>query len=118
MHRQRLFELTTRWFAGQLEDHDGTFLSQLFVYERLLVEPPLRRLLRELTAKASEQAPSFQGLDSKDGLRALLAADPRTRQDAVGQKLYNGSSRPPRSTFRSRRPIWSWRCAPRPMGCG
>lgn len=87
MHRQRLFEVTTRWFAGQLDSDDGRFLSELFVYERLLLEPPLRRLLRDLTPQAAEGAVSLQGLDGKDGLRALLAADPRARQDEAGRLL-------------------------------
>ncbi|MCK5796656.1 MAG: hypothetical protein KAI47_05715 [Deltaproteobacteria bacterium] len=80
IQRQRLFDLATRWFAGDLHPDDGRLLSEIFVYERLLLEPPLRRLLTSIAAPFSETPTTWTRFANKDVLRSALCADPRARQ--------------------------------------
>jgi hypothetical protein len=75
IQRERLFELTARWFVGELEPADATFLTQLFCYERLLVEPPVLRLAEQLVGAPSSAC--WRPVQSKDQLRRALCADPR-----------------------------------------
>ncbi len=48
VHRDRLFDVATRWFRDRVEPEDGRFITQVFIYESLITGLPTRRFLTDI----------------------------------------------------------------------
>jgi hypothetical protein len=72
IHRDRLFELATRWFAGEVQPRDGRFLTEVFAYEAMVSGPTVRRVLVEVLQALHQSRPRFSRICMKDDLRRAI----------------------------------------------
>lgn len=83
IHRERLFELATRWFAGELQPGDGRFLTEVFAYEAMITGPAVRRFLIETLEALHGRRPRFSRICMKDDLRrAIISGCPQPTRRA------------------------------------
>lgn len=83
IHRERLMDLTTRWFQDRLQPGDGRFLTQLSHYESLVTAPVVIDLLVGIQRVVHRGPMHLARLQTKDQLReALLRScpDPSPRE--------------------------------------
>ncbi len=75
VHRERLFDVASRWLAGRVDPEDGRVLTEIFVFERAITAPSVRGLVAEL-ARVVEPGPlALERVPTKDAVReAILAA--------------------------------------------
>ena len=75
VHRNRLFDVASRWMAGRVLPTDGRVLTEIFVFERAITAPTVRALVVDL-ANALEPGPlRLERVVTKDAVReAILAA--------------------------------------------
>ncbi|HHN75238.1 MAG TPA: hypothetical protein ENK10_08435 [Acidobacteria bacterium] len=78
VHRDRLFEIATRWFAGRLEPGDGRFVTQVLIYENLISAPVARALLRDVSRQLGLGPVCVHRLRVKDELRQAIVASSTT----------------------------------------
>jgi hypothetical protein len=72
IHRDRLFEIATRWLSDRLEPQDARFVTQVFVFESLILAPSAIGILRNL-GRVLDQGPyCLERLRSKDQVRRLI----------------------------------------------
>jgi len=82
-HRDRLFDIATRWFADEVAPEDGRHLTEIFAFESLISGPPVRRFLIDMLTRIHGVGPRFQRICVKDDLRrAIIAGCPRLNQRA------------------------------------
>ena len=74
IHRDRLFEVATRWFAGEARLGDGRFLSEVFAYEAIVSGPPIRRFMIDVLQELHGEPPRFSRVCIKDDLRHAIVA--------------------------------------------
>lgn len=72
--RERLLEVTTRWFADRPQPGDGRFVSQVFIYESVIWAPTLRRFVADILRATQGGAVRLQRFATKDQLRDALCA--------------------------------------------
>lgn len=73
IHRDRLFEISMRWLADNVEPSDGAFVTQLFVYDNLITAEPVRRFLENIQAAIHDGHACVRRLTNKDELRQAIA---------------------------------------------
>ena len=75
IHRDRLFEVSTRWLADRYRPGDGRFITELFIFEKLVSTPTGRRFLQDINRACHAGPFTTRRLQVKDDLRkAILAA--------------------------------------------
>ncbi|MBM3318279.1 MAG: hypothetical protein FJY75_10565 [Candidatus Eisenbacteria bacterium] len=82
IHRERLFEVAARWFAGEVRPDDGRFLTEVFAYEAMISGPPVRLFLIEVLEQLHGTRPRFRRVCVKDDLRQAIISGcrPPTRR--------------------------------------
>ena len=82
IHRDRLFEIACRWLADRYCEGDGRFVTEVFIFEKLISTPTGRRFLRDINASCHPGNFSTRRILFKDDLRnAVMAAkNPRTQR--------------------------------------
>lgn len=70
--RESLFELSSRWFRDQPEEADGTFLTQLSIYESIITAPLVLDLLVSIHQKLYGHTVRLFRLRTKDQLREAI----------------------------------------------
>jgi len=81
-HRDRLFDVATRWLADRLEPTDGRTLTEIFAFERAITAPAVRRFVADLCRTCHRGDLYMERITSKDEVRAAIvaaAAHPSTR---------------------------------------
>ncbi len=81
-HRDRLFDIATRWLADRLEPGDGQILTEIFAFERAITAPTVRRFVADLCRTCHHGDLYMERITSKDEVRAAIvaaAAHPSTR---------------------------------------
>jgi len=81
-HRDRLFDVATRWLADRLEPTDGRTLTEIFAFERAITAPTVRRFVADLCRTCHRGDLYMERITSKDEVRAAIvaaAAHPSTR---------------------------------------
>jgi hypothetical protein len=71
-HRDRLFEIAMRWLADRVEPGDGTFATELFIYDNLITAEPVRRFLDHVQAAIYDGPVCVRRLSDKDELREAI----------------------------------------------
>jgi hypothetical protein len=81
-HRDRLFDVATRWLADRLEPGDGRTLTEIFAFERAITAPMVRRFVADLCRTCHRGDLYMERITSKDEVRAAIvaaASHPSTR---------------------------------------
>jgi hypothetical protein len=81
-HRDRLFDVATRWLADRLEPTDGRVLTEIFAFERAITAPTVRRFVADLCRTCHRGDLYMERITSKDEVRAAIvaaASHPSTR---------------------------------------
>jgi len=72
IHRDRLFDVATRWFSDRLDPGDGRFVTQVFVFESLILAPTAIGIVREIGRILDPGPYCLERLRSKDKVRQLI----------------------------------------------
>lgn len=85
IHRDRLFELTKRWFADRVEPGDGRFLTEAFVYEKPISVPFVAEMFHDVHQRLRPGRVHLRRIMFKDDLRqaiieGCLNPGPRVRE--------------------------------------
>jgi hypothetical protein len=81
-HRDRLFDVATRWLADRLEPTDGRTVTEIFAFERAITAPTVRRFVADLCRTFHRGDLYMERITSKDEVRAAIvaaASHPSTR---------------------------------------
>jgi hypothetical protein len=81
-HRERLFDVATRWLADRLEPDDGRIVTEIFAFERAITAPTVRRFVADLCRTCHRSDLFMERISSKDEVRAAIvaaASHPSTR---------------------------------------
>jgi hypothetical protein len=81
-HRDRLFDVATRWLADRLEPSDGRVVTEIFAFERAITAPTVRRFVADLCRTCHRGDLYMERITSKDDVRAAIvaaASHPSTR---------------------------------------
>ena len=81
-HRDRLFDVATRWLADRLEPTDGRVVTEIFAFERAITAPTVRRFVADLCRTCHHGGLYMERITSKDEVRAAIvaaASHPSTR---------------------------------------
>ena len=81
-HRDRLFDIATRWLADRLEPKDGRIVTEIFAFERAITAPTVRRFVADLCRTCHRGDLYLERITSKDEVRAAIvaaASHPSTR---------------------------------------
>jgi hypothetical protein len=81
-HRDRLFDIATRWLADRLEPEDGRVVTEVFAFERAITAPVVRRFVADLCRTCHRGDLYMERISSKDEVREAIvaaAAHPSTR---------------------------------------
>jgi hypothetical protein len=81
-HRDRLFDIATRWLADRLDSADGRTVTEIFAFERAITAPTVRRFVADLCRTCHRGDLYMERITSKDEVRAAIvaaASHPSTR---------------------------------------
>jgi hypothetical protein len=81
-HRDRLFDIATRWLADRLEPADGRTVTEIFAFERAITAPTVRKFVADLCRTCHHGDLFMERITSKDDVRAAIvaaASHPSTR---------------------------------------
>ena len=73
-HRERLFDVATRWLADRLEPTDGRIVTEIFAFERAITAPTVRRFVADLCRTCHRGDFYLERITSKDAVRAAIVA--------------------------------------------
>ena len=73
-HRDRLFDVATRWLADRLEPTDGRIVTEMFAFERAITAPMVRRFVADLCRACHRGDLYMERITSKDAVRDAIVA--------------------------------------------
>ncbi|MGD9252836.1 MAG: hypothetical protein PVG92_02755 [Holophagae bacterium] len=73
-HRDRLFDIAARWLADQPRPEDGRVASEIFVFERAITAPTVRRFTADLCRIGHKEDLFLERISSKDEVREAIVA--------------------------------------------
>ncbi len=85
IHRDRLFDVASRWLADHVARDDGRILTEIFAFERAITAPVVRGLLADLARTIRPGELRLTRVTTKDDVRraivnACVDPTPRTEQ--------------------------------------
>jgi len=86
IHRDRLFDVASRWLADRVGSDDGRVLTEIFAFERAITSPLVRALLADLARTIRPGNLRLTRVSNKDAVRkAIVAAvhDPSPRVEQL-----------------------------------
>jgi len=86
IHRDRLFDVASRWLADQVSEDDGRVLTEIFALERAITSPVVRSLVADLARAIKPGDLRLTRVNSKDAVRqAIVEAvhDPTPRVEQL-----------------------------------
>jgi len=86
IHRDRLFDVASRWLADRVNIDDGRVLTEIFALERAITSPVVRALVADLARAIRPGALQLTRVTSKDAVRrAIVEAvhDPSPRVEQL-----------------------------------
>lgn len=89
-HRERLFELAARWLSDRVEPGDGRFVTEVFIYENLIVAPAVRSFVRDVLRAVHPGPVGLRHLYSKDEVRQAIVdacREPSLREASLFKQL-------------------------------
>jgi len=85
-HRDRLFDVASRWLADRVSNDDGRVLTEIFAFERAITSPLVRALVADLARTIRPGDLRLTRVNSKDAVRkAIVEAvhDPTPRVEQL-----------------------------------
>jgi hypothetical protein len=85
-HRDRLFDVASRWLADRVSNDDGRVLTEIFAFERAITSPLVRALVADLARTIRPGELRLTRVNSKDAVRkAIVEAvhDPTPRVEQL-----------------------------------
>ncbi len=73
-HRDRLFDIATRWLADRLEPEDGRVVTEIFAFERAITAPVVRRFVADLCRTCHRGDLYMERISSNDEVREAIVA--------------------------------------------
>ena len=86
VHRDRLFDVASRWLADHVNNDDGRILTEIFAFERAITSPLVRSLVADLARAIRPGDLRLTRVTSKDAVRkAIVEAvqDPSPRVEQL-----------------------------------
>jgi len=86
IHRDRLFDVASRWLADRVHKDDGRILTEIFAFERAITAPLIRSLTADLARTIRPGELQLTRVTNKDDVRrAIVAAvhDPSPRAEQL-----------------------------------
>ena len=86
IHRDRLFDIATRWLADHVSNDDGRVLTEIFAFERAITSPQVRALVADLARTIRPGNLRLTRVNGKDAVRqAIMNAvhDPAPRVEQL-----------------------------------
>ena len=86
LHRDRLFDIASRWLADRVHPDDGKTLTEIFAFERAITAPSVRALVADLVRSARPGPLRLRRVDSKDAVRRAIVdavSDPAPRVEQL-----------------------------------
>ncbi len=72
IHRDRLFDIASRWLADHVNNDDGRVLTEIFALERAITSPVVRALLADLARAIRPGYLRLTRVNSKDAVRKAI----------------------------------------------
>ncbi len=73
-HRDRLFDVATRWLADNVRPEDGRIVTEIFAFERAITAPVVRGFVAELCRICHREDLYLERVSSKDEVRKAIVA--------------------------------------------
>jgi hypothetical protein len=86
IHRDRLFDVASRWLADRVSNDDGRVLTEIFAFERAITSPLVRALVADLARTIRPGDLRLTRVNSKDAVRKAIveaAHDPTPRVEQL-----------------------------------
>lgn len=74
IHRDRLFDLATRWLADHPQPADGRTVTEIFAFERAVTAPTVRRFVADLCRSLQPGDLYLERMDRKDAVREAIVS--------------------------------------------
>jgi hypothetical protein len=74
IHRDRLFDVASRWLADRVHRDDGRVLTEIFAFERAITSPLVRSLVADLARTLKPGDLRLTRVTSKDDVRRAIVA--------------------------------------------
>ena len=75
IHRDRLFDVASRWLADRVHRDDGRVLTEIFAFERAITSPSVRALVADLSRTIRPGDLRLTRVTSKDDVRKAIVAN-------------------------------------------
>jgi hypothetical protein len=72
VHRDRLFDVASRWIADRIAPGDGLTVSEVFAFERSITAPVVRNLVAELCRSIHDDELYLERATTKDQVREAI----------------------------------------------
>ena len=72
IHRDRLFDVASRWLADRVNNDDGRVLTEIFAFERAITSPLVRALVADLARTIRPGDLRLTRVNSKDAVRKAI----------------------------------------------
>jgi hypothetical protein len=73
-HRDRLFDIATRWLADNVQQDDGRIVTEIFAFERAITAPVVRRFVADVCRTCHREDLYLERISSKDAVRKAIVA--------------------------------------------
>jgi hypothetical protein len=86
IHRDRLFDVASRWLADRVNNDDGRILTEIFALERAITSPVVRALVADLARAFRPGKLQLTRVTSKDAVRRAIVdavQDPTPRVEQL-----------------------------------
>jgi len=74
IHRDRLFDVASRWLADRVHRDDGRILTEIFAFERAITSPLVRSLVADLARTIRPGDLRLNRVTSKDDVRRAIVS--------------------------------------------
>lgn len=74
IHRDRLFDVASRWLADRVHRDDGRILTEIFAFERAITSPMVRSLVADLARTIKPGDLHLHRVTSKDDVRRAIVS--------------------------------------------
>ena len=74
IHRDRLFDVASRWLADRVEPEDGRIVTEIFAFERSITAPVVRRFVADLCRVRHAEDLYMERVSNKDLVRGAIVA--------------------------------------------
>ena len=92
IHRDRLFDVASRWLGDRLQPDDGRVVTEMFAFERVITGPSVRGFVGDLGHALKQGTLLLERVFTKDAVRqAIVAAvtDPTPRMRELVRRYHD-----------------------------